>query len=131
MQSTQVRMMRKRQRTSGAQPGWLSVGRIGLGQDDRVREQTDVCGGAAPSRRDFLATACRDVAKTTPTERRATPVPMESQRSRLAADATGRIMMRMKDEKYYLHVRGNAAPEKDEAPELPVHQKTNEMIQLT
>lgn len=32
--------------------------------------------------------ACRDVAKTTPTERRATPVPMESQRSRLVVDVT-------------------------------------------
>lgn len=30
-------------------------------------------------------------------------------------------MVRMKDEKYYLHVRDNVAPEKDESPELPVY----------
>lgn len=30
-------------------------------------------------------------------------------------------MVRMKDEKYYLHVSANAAPEKDETSEFPVY----------
>jgi len=77
MQKTQARMIGARPATTG----WLSIRRNG---QNRQMDEHRRLGGIS----EFWATACRNVAKTTPTERRATPVPMESQRSRLAVDVT-------------------------------------------
>lgn len=70
---------------SGARQAGFPLGVSGRTSRDREQTETD---GRRRLVRISERTACRDVAKTTPTERRATPVPMESQRSCLAVDAT-------------------------------------------
>lgn len=54
---------------------------------------------------------------------------MKSQRSRLTVDVTIVSWVRMKEEKYYLHVRANAAPEREEMPLLPVYVRDRNSIE--